>query len=69
MSFAHPQGRFRPSKLQIMPDEASSLEAELSPLLGPALRAAMFHKVAVGRVLSANDACACSLARLTTACC
>ncbi len=37
-----------------MPDEASSLEAELSPMLGPALRAAMFHKVGAGYAPAVN---------------
>lgn len=44
--FLHPlQGRFRPAKLQIMPDEPQTLEAELGPLLSPALKAAAFSKV------------------------
>eukprot|EP00198_Chlamydomonas_reinhardtii_P006227 XP_001695563.1 microtubule associated protein [Chlamydomonas reinhardtii] len=38
------QGRFRPAKLQIMPDEPQTLEAELGPLLSPALKAAAFSK-------------------------
>ncbi|GLC42611.1 hypothetical protein PLESTB_001118900 [Pleodorina starrii] len=38
------KGRFRPAKLQIMPDEPQTLEAEFSPMLGPALRAAAFSK-------------------------
>ncbi|EFJ44246.1 microtubule organizing protein mora [Volvox carteri f. nagariensis] len=38
------KGRFRPAKLQIMPDEAVTLEAEFSPMLSPALRAAAFSK-------------------------
>ncbi|GIL97467.1 hypothetical protein Vretimale_3111 [Volvox reticuliferus] len=38
------KGRFRPAKLQIMPDEAQTLEAEFSPMMSPALRAAAFSK-------------------------
>lgn len=39
------QGRFRPTKLQIAPDEAATLEADFGQLLSPALRAAAFNKV------------------------
>ncbi|GIL58886.1 hypothetical protein Vafri_13702 [Volvox africanus] len=38
------KGRFRPAKLQIMPDEPQTLEAEFSPMMSPALRAAAFNK-------------------------
>ncbi|KAG2440105.1 hypothetical protein HXX76_004219 [Chlamydomonas incerta] len=38
------KGRFRPAKLQVMPDEPQTLEAEMGPLLSPALKAAAFSK-------------------------
>ncbi|PNH12606.1 Protein MOR1 [Tetrabaena socialis] len=38
------KGRYRPTKLQIMPDEAQTLEAEFSHMLSPALKAAAFNK-------------------------
>ncbi|KAG2491479.1 hypothetical protein HYH03_010264 [Edaphochlamys debaryana] len=38
------KGRFKPAKLQIMPDEAQTLEAEFTSLLNPTLKAAMFNK-------------------------
>jgi hypothetical protein len=33
----------RPSKFEVRPDEAATLEADLSPLLSPGLRALMFN--------------------------
>ena len=50
------QGRFRPSKLQIAPDEGATLEAEFSSLLSAALRAAAFNKVrTLAQTAAASD--------------
>jgi hypothetical protein len=39
------QAKFRGSKFEIRPDDVAQLEADLSPLVSPALRALLFAKV------------------------